>query len=187
MHLEACGVDDDQARVDYENGRTRGLDGARQSDNPYPDGKPGHAGWEAGRMATTFQPMNEEEIRQIADYGEANGCIGYHSAKRLMAQIKHLAEAVEHAHQKIDSYRWTETLDRELEDQIKKWKHLTESDEHGDRLHHFGCGHGLCPCPADGYLGDDWLIANLLNTLPSTPKSDSTASTTYENQKAEAK
>lgn len=58
---------------------------------------------------------------------------------------------------------------RELADQIEKWRHLTGSDKSGDRFHHLGCGKGAL-CPADGYLGDDWLISHLLDAIPSTPE-----------------
>jgi hypothetical protein len=73
MHIEACEFESDQARIDYQNGRIRGLEGAQKSDNPYPYGKPGYNEWELGRRSACGPVA--QWLEQPAHNGKVEGSI----------------------------------------------------------------------------------------------------------------
>lgn len=50
-------------------------------------------------------------------------------------------------------------MNEKLREQLEMWEHLNSDAHHG------GCGHGSCPCPADKYEGDHWLIFELRHAL----------------------
>jgi hypothetical protein len=61
----------------------------------------------------------------------------------------------------IKSTPKSDSTEAVLKRQIEIWRHLTAFDANGDRVHGFWCRK---QCPASEYMGDEWLIAELLES-----------------------